>query len=73
MKQHRQKARLDSRVPVSATEKPSPEKASQAGPVGLNKRHEARLITSLVAYYGWRLCADGNLYNPFNDEERHDT
>ena len=71
MKQHRQKARLDSRVPVSATGKPSPEQASQTGPVGLNKHHEARLITSLVEYYGWTLCADGNLYNPFAGEERH--
>lgn len=37
-------------------------------PVGLNKHHEARLITSLVEYYGWTLCADGNLYNPFQEE-----
>ena len=41
------------------------------GPVGLNKHHEARLITSLVEYYGWTLCADGNLYNPFAGEEAH--
>ena len=61
----RQKARLNSRVPVSTTEKPSPEKASHPRPVGLNKNHEARLITSLVEYYGWTLCADGNLYNPY--------
>ena len=33
-------------------------------PVGLNALHEARLVTSLVEYYGWVLCADGNLYNP---------
>ena len=59
------------RVPVSAAGDPSPEKASHAGPVGLNKHHEARLITSLVEYYGWTLCADGNLYNPFPGEERH--
>ena len=57
-----------SRVPVSKAEKPSPELASHAGPVGLNKHHEARLITSLVEYYGWTLCADGNLYNPFAGE-----
>ena len=37
---------------------------SQPRPVGLNSLHEARLITSLVEYYGWTLCADGNLYNP---------
>lgn len=45
-----------------------------AGPVGLNKRHEARLITYLVDHYGWTLCADGNLYNPNpaqGEEERH--
>ena len=50
---------------MSTTGDPSPEKESQARPVGLNKHHEARLITSLVAYYGWTLCADGNLYNPY--------
>ena len=66
-----QKASLNSRVPVSTTEKPSPEKASHPGPVGLNKHHEARLITSLVDYYGWTLCADGNLYNPFAGKEAH--
>ena len=60
-----------SRVPVSTTEKPSPGQASHAGPVGLNKLHEARLITSLVEYYGWTLCADGNLYNPFAGEGAH--
>ena len=59
------------RVPVSTAEKPSPEKGSHPGPVGLNKHHEARLITSLVEYYGWTLCADGNLYNPFAGEEAH--
>ena len=53
------------RVPVSATGNPCPEQASHPGPVGLNKHHEARLITSLVEYYGWTLCADGNLYNPY--------
>lgn len=61
--------RRTSGVPVSITGKPSPEQASHPGPVGLNKRHEARLITSLVDYYGWTLCADGNLYNPFRGEE----
>ena len=60
-----QKASLNSRVPVSTTGKPSPEQASHPRPVGLNKHHEARLITSLVEYYGWTLCADGNLYNPY--------
>ena len=56
---------LKTRVPVSAAEKPSPELESQAGPVGLNPLHEARLITQLVDHYGWTLCADGNLYNPY--------
>ena len=59
------------RVPASAAGEPSPEQASHPGPVGLNKHHEARLITSLVEYYGWTLCADGNLYNPFAGEELH--
>ena len=40
-----------------------------AGPIGLNKHHEARLVTYLVDHYGWTLCADGNLYNPFRAEE----
>ena len=55
---------LTSRVPVSITGDPSPEQRSQPSPVGLNSLHEARLITSLVEYYGWTLCTDGNLYNP---------
>jgi hypothetical protein len=65
------KRSLKSRVPVSTAGNPSPEKASQASPervasavIGFNKGHEARLITSLVEYYGWTLCTDGNLYNP---------
>ena len=62
---------LNFRVPVSTAEKPCPEQASQPGPVGLNKHHEARLIASLVDHYGWTLCDDGNLYNPFNAEEVH--
>ena len=61
---HRQKASLNSRVPVSTAVDPSPGLGSHAGPVGLNSLHEARLITSLVEYYGWTLCVDGNLYNP---------
>jgi hypothetical protein len=65
MPKHRKDARLNSRVPVSTAGNPSPELASHPGPVGLNKHHEARLITSLVEYYGWTLCADGNLYNPY--------
>ena len=55
---------LAPRVPVSTTVNPSPELVSHPGPVGLNKRHEARLITYLVDHYGWVLCADGNLYSP---------
>lgn len=62
---------LKTRVPVSTAGKPCPENESQPRPVGLNKLHEARLITSLVTYYGWTLCADGNLYNPFAGEEAH--
>ena len=58
-------ASLKTRVPVSTTGNPSPEQASQSRPVGLNSLHEARLITSLVEYYGWSLCSDGNLYNPY--------
>ena len=55
---------LKTRVPVSTTEDPSPELESHPRPVGLNSLHEARLVTSLVEYYGWTLCVDGNLYNP---------
>ena len=64
VKQHRQKASLNSRVPVSTAVDPSREQGSYPGPLGLNSLHEARLITSLVEYYGWTLCTDGNLYNP---------
>ena len=71
MKTPYKRARLNSRVPVSTTVNPSPELVSHPGPVGLNKHHEARLTTSLVDYYGWTLCADGNLYNPFNGEGAH--
>ena len=62
---------LKTRVPVSIAGNPSPEQASHPRPVGLNKRHEASLITFLVDHYGWTLCADGNLYNPFRGEERN--
>ena len=65
---------LKARVTVSRTVNRSPQKPSQTRPVGLNPHHEARLITSLVEYYGWSLCADGNLYNPrpgSSTEERH--
>ena len=57
-------ASLNSRVPVSTTGNHCPAQQSQGRPVGLNSLHEARLITSLVEYYGWTLCVDGNLYNP---------
>ena len=65
---------LNFRVPVSTTGNPSPQKGSQTRPVGLNSLHEARLIHSLVEYYGWSLGADDNLYNPHpksSAEERH--
>ena len=62
---------LKTRVPVSTTGQPCPEKESQPCPVGLNALHEARLITSLVEYYGWTLCTDGNLYNPHPGAEAH--
>ncbi len=65
MSKARKSASLNSRVPVSTAVNPSPELESQARPVGLNSLHEARLITSLVDYYGWSLCSDGNLYNPY--------
>ena len=65
MPKQRYQASPKSRVPASTTGNPSPAPTSQHGPVGLNKHHESRLITSLVEYYGWTLCADGNLYNPF--------
>jgi len=55
---------LKSRVPVFTTGNRSPEQGSQTRPVGLNSLHESRLVTSLVEYYGWSLCADGNLYTP---------
>ena len=65
------KRSLKFRVPVSTTGNPSPGKRSHLGPVGLNSRHEARLVTQLVDYYGWTLCDDGNLYNPFKGAEGH--
>ena len=65
------KRSLKSRVPVSTAGNRSPEKESQPRPVGLNSHHESRLITSLCEYYGWTLCADGNLYNPRGAEGSH--
>jgi len=65
---------LKSCVPVSTTGKRSPEQESQPRPVGLNSLHESRLVTSLVDYYGWTLCTDGNLYSPrpgSSPEERY--
>ena len=56
-------------VPVTTTGERSPELGLGRGPIGLNKHHEASLITYLVTHYGWTLCADGNLYNPFRSEE----
>ena len=52
-------------VPVSTAGERSSRQGSNPGPIGFNKLHEARCITSLVEYYGWTLCADGNLYNPY--------
>ena len=65
MKKARESVSLRTRVPVSTTGYPRPELESHARPVGLNPLHEARLITQLVDHYGWSLCADGNLYNPY--------
>ena len=65
VKKARENVSLRTRVPVSTTEDRRPELESHARPVGLNPLHEARLITQLVDHYGWTLCADGNLYNPF--------
>ncbi len=65
VKKARENVGLKSCVPVSSTGYPSPEKESHPRPVGLNAQHEARLINSLVEYYGWTICADGNLYNPY--------
>lgn len=55
---------LRSCVPVSITGNRSPEQASHQGPVGLNQRHEAALLTYLQDHYGWHLAQDGNLYAP---------
>ena len=80
MKTPYRRTRLKTRVPVSTAEIPSPglesrqrPEAQQTTVVGLNKGHEARLITALVSLYEWKLGADGNLYNPFpsqGQEER---
>jgi hypothetical protein len=56
---------LKARVPVSTAGNPCPELESHSGPVGLNPLHEARLVIALRDHYGWTLCSDGNLYNPF--------
>ena len=64
MPEPRYRVSLKTRVPVSTTGTPRPELESHPRPVGLNSLHEARLVTSLVEYYGWTLCVDGNLYNP---------
>ena len=61
----RENVGLKSCVPVSTTGYPSPEQESQLRPNRLQADYEARLITSLVEYYGWTLAGDGNLYNPY--------
>lgn len=58
-------------VPVSTQVTQRPKAETNALPIGLNPQHEARLITSLVTYYGWTLCVDGNLYNPNPGAEAH--
>ena len=58
-------------VPVSTQVTQRPKTETSALPIGLNPQHEARLITSLVTYYGWTLCVDGNLYNPNPGAEAH--
>ena len=64
MEKAREIVSLKTRVPVFTSGYRSPELQSQPSPVGLNSLHEGRLITSLIEYYGWTLCSDGNLYNP---------
>ena len=53
MKRRPYERSLKTRVPVSTAGHRSPEKESHTRPVGLNKRHEARLVVYLVDHYGW--------------------
>ena len=59
---------LTPRVPVFDAGNPSPELETEASPVGLNSRHERRLMGALMKYYGWKWGEDGNLYSPRPDE-----
>ena len=60
---------LNARVPVFDTGNPSPELETDASPVGLNSRHERRLMGALIQYYGWKWGEDGNLYSPRPNEQ----
>lgn len=51
-------------VSVSTQVTQRPKSETNALPIGLNRLHESRLITSLCEYYGWVLGDDDNLYNP---------
>ena len=55
-------------VPVFDAGHPSPELETEASPVGLNPRHERRLMGALIKWYGWKWGEDGNLYSPRPNE-----
>ena len=59
---------LNARVPVFDTGNPCPELETEASPVGLNSRHERRLMAALMKWYGWKWGEDGNLYSPRPNE-----
>jgi hypothetical protein len=58
---------LKPRVPVFDTVDPSPG-LETAKPIGLNSRHERRLMGALMSWYGWKWGEDGNLYSPRPNE-----
>ena len=59
---------LRARVPVFDTGNPSPELETESSPIGLNRRHERRLMGAVMQWYGWTWGEDGNLYAPRPNE-----
>ena len=59
---------LNARVPDIKSDDPCPEQQTEVCPIGLNSRHERRLMGALMKYYGWRWGEDGNLYSPRPNE-----
>ena len=57
-------ASLKACVPPFVSNTRGPISEIDSKPVGLNERHERRLMGALMAWYGWTWGEDGHLYNP---------